>query len=159
MIKVKKRMKATRFRGTHTHGRGFKKKARGKGHRGGVGMAGTGKKADQKKTLILNLPYEYFGTKPRLAGRTPKNIEVIDLKKVVENIDAHIRRGTAKEIKGGYELNLGEKKVLCTGELKVKLMIKAGSASNSATEKVKNAGGSIEINEKASKSEREEKKE
>ncbi|MBU0467250.1 MAG: hypothetical protein KKF39_06330 [Nanoarchaeota archaeon] len=46
---IKKRKKVSRARGTHTHGRGFKKKARGSGHRGGVGKEGTGKRADHKK--------------------------------------------------------------------------------------------------------------
>ena len=48
-LRVKRRRKSRRFRGSHTHGRGFKKKARGSGHRGGVGMAGTGKRGDQRK--------------------------------------------------------------------------------------------------------------
>jgi ribosomal protein L15 len=34
---------------------GSKKKHKKAGHKGGVGMSGTGKRADQKKTLVLNL--------------------------------------------------------------------------------------------------------
>lgn len=146
MIKVKKRKKATRFRGTHTHGRGAKKKARGKGHRGGVGMAGTGKKADQKKTLVLNLyGNDYFGTTIRLAGRTPSEIESVDLRKVVDNLDSLIKKGIAKAVKDGYEINFENKKVLCTGEINVRLDIKALSASKSAIEKIRKAGGKIEF--------------
>jgi len=52
--KTKKRTKVGRHRGSHTHGRGAKKKARGKGHRGGVGLSGTGKRADQKKSMMFN---------------------------------------------------------------------------------------------------------
>ncbi|NCO11522.1 50S ribosomal protein L15 [Candidatus Pacearchaeota archaeon CG_4_9_14_0_2_um_filter_39_13] len=145
MNKVKKRQKKTRYRGTHTHGRGFKKKARGKGHRGGVGMAGTGKRADQKKTIILNLKDDYFGTSRRLAGRKIRNVEVVDVGRIMDRIDVLIRKGIAKESKEGYELNLEGKKVLCTGELNVKLNIKAASASKSAEEKIRNAGGDIEF--------------
>jgi large subunit ribosomal protein L15 len=56
-MKIKKRKKSTRMhgRGMGTHGGGARKKRKGSGHRGGIGMAGTGKRADQKKTLILKL--------------------------------------------------------------------------------------------------------
>lgn len=47
-FRTKKRKKGTRFRGYRSHSRGFKKKARGSGHRGGFGMAGTGKKEMQE---------------------------------------------------------------------------------------------------------------
>ena len=44
--------KVRKFRGSHTHGYGSKKKHRGAGSRGGRGMAGSGKRADQKKPSI-----------------------------------------------------------------------------------------------------------
>ena len=49
---VNKRKKNVRQRGHKTHGWGEKKKHRGKGHQGGAGMAGTGKRADSKKPSI-----------------------------------------------------------------------------------------------------------
>ena len=61
---VNKRKKATRFRAKTTHGYGSMKKNRGAGNRGGRGMAGSGKRADQKKPTILKLyGNEYFGKK------------------------------------------------------------------------------------------------
>ena len=81
-MRIKKRTRSRRFRGAHTAGRGFKKKARGSGHRGGVGMAGTGKKADQKKTLILNLPYEYFGKTRRRSQPERFKPETINLSQI-----------------------------------------------------------------------------
>lgn len=51
-MKLKKRKKRSRIRGRRTVGKGSRKKARGKGHRGGKGMAGTGKRAGQKLTLV-----------------------------------------------------------------------------------------------------------
>ena len=52
------------MRGTSSHGWGSKKKHRGAGHRGGKGMAGSGKRADQKKPTILNLyGNDYYGKK------------------------------------------------------------------------------------------------
>ena len=50
-----KRKKNTRMRAHTTHGWGSMKKRRGAGNRGGRGMAGTGKRAAQKKQTILKL--------------------------------------------------------------------------------------------------------
>ena len=59
---VNKRTKLSRYRGSHTHGCGSKKKRRGAGHKGGKGMAGSGKRADQKKPTILKLyGNDYYG--------------------------------------------------------------------------------------------------
>ncbi len=144
-MKTKKRPKRSRYRGTHTHQRGAKKKARGKGHRGGVGMAGTGHNADQKKTLITKkYGHSYFGVSKRRSGRSVKTLESIDLRKVIESLEKFGKPG-----KNGWDLDLSGKKVLCTGELKEKLNIKADEASKSAIEKIKKAGGSIELKEKS----------
>jgi len=131
--------------GSHTHGRGFKKKARGSGHRGGFGMAGTGKRADQKKTLILNLPYEYFGKD----GLKPKHsrYKIINVGELEE------------KAKGSKELNLEKYKILGDGNIKIPLKIKAYSASQSAIEKVKKAGGKIILKEENEEIEQEEIKE
>ena len=53
MLKNKK-SKSHRMRGSSSHGWGHKKKHRGAGHRGGVGLSGTGKRGDAKKTSILS---------------------------------------------------------------------------------------------------------
>ena len=52
-----KRKKVSRMhgRGMGTHGWGARKKHKKSGHRGGTGMSGTGKRADNKKTLITKL--------------------------------------------------------------------------------------------------------
>jgi len=53
---VHRRKKNKRMRGAKTtHGYGAKKKHRGSGNKGGKGMAGSGKRADQKKTMILKV--------------------------------------------------------------------------------------------------------
>ncbi len=130
---MKNRKKVTRHRGTHTHGRGFKKKARGKGHRGGIGMAGTGKRADQKKTIILNLKEKYFG-KSKIRRAKPK----VELKTI--NL-----RDLPKDKK---EINLKGYKILSTGNPPEKIIIKASQASKSAIDKVKKAGGDIILTSK-----------
>lgn len=124
-----KRKKNTRHRGSHTAGRGFKKKARGSGNRGGVGNAGSGKRGDQKKDLI-NRP---FGKNKVLRKKFVKKLKSINLRQIQEDFD------TKKEIV------LKGCKVLSIGEVNTKLQIKADAASKSAIDKVKNAGGSINL--------------
>jgi large subunit ribosomal protein L15 len=109
----KKRRKTTRFRGSHTHGRGFKKKARGSGHRGGVGMAGTGKRGDAKKTLVLNLfGNDYFGKDKTLRrGHRIPRAPVMSVDNIASHVDALVKQGIAKEAKGGYEINVPAYKI------------------------------------------------
>ena len=145
-MKLKKRKKSSRFRGTHTHGRGFKKKARGSGHRGGFGMAGTGKRADQKKTLILNIYGKDYFRKDKALRRKPKKpLATINIKQITENLESFIKNKKAKEEKGVIVLNLKGHKLLSEGEIKQKLRIKASAASKSALEKIKKAGGEVII--------------
>lgn len=125
----KKRKKVSRMRGSHTHGTGFKKKARGSGHRGGFGMSGTGKRADHRKSLVLNFKEKYFGKK----GMKPKlkNYKTINLNAIVE------KYGDKKEIK------LMDYKILGNGDIKIKLTIYAKDASKSAISKIEKAGGKV----------------
>lgn len=142
----KKRKKATRFRGSHTHGRGFKKKARGSGHQGGVGLAGTGKRGDAKKTLVLNLyGNDYFGKSKALRKKPIVRLEVINLATIAETIQTLIKKNHAKETgKNEFTLDLKKYKILGDGELNgMKLKITAAAASKSAIDKVKKAGGDI----------------
>jgi len=148
-MKVKKRRKNTRYRGSQTHFRGHRKRTRGSGNQGGVGMAGTGKRADQKKTLVIKLyGNAYFGKDKTLRrGSVAPRLEAINLKDISERLDSLVKQGKAKESKGAYELNFEGYKILGEGELKQKLVIKASAASKSAIEKIKKAGGSIEVKE------------
>ncbi len=145
-MKIKKRRKSSRFRGSHTHGRGFKKKARGSGHRGGFGMAGTGKRADQRKTLVLNLyGKDYFGKDKALRRPIKLKPKVINIETITRNIGSLISKGKAKESNGVYEINLENYKILGEGAPTIKLKITAHSASLSAIEKIKKAGGEVII--------------
>ncbi len=145
-MKLKKRKNKTRYRGSHTHGRGFKKKARGKGHRGGKGMAGTGKRADQKKSLVINLyGNEYFGKDRALRKEIKKKLDSVNIRSIVENLGSYIKKKIAIEDKDKININLGGYKVLGEGEINKKLVIRAGAASQSAIDKVKKAGGEIII--------------
>ena len=148
-MKTKQRKKSTRSMGTHTHGRGFKKKARGKGHRGGIGMAGTGKRADHKKATVINLfGSKYFGKSKTLRKAIPIRFETINLRDIEDKFNSLLKKGTIKEAsKGKYEADFDGYKILGLGNITRKIKIVASSASQSAIDKVKKAGGDIELSE------------
>lgn len=129
MMKTKKRAKNTRHRGSHTHGGGFKKKGRGKGHRGGIGKAGSGKRADHKKNTKIYTP----GKEKKIRKLLPIKLKSINLREI------------ADKFQGKKEINLIGYKILSVGELKEKMTIKASAASKSAIDKVKKAGSDISL--------------
>src|SRR3989338_5153317 len=143
----KKRRKSSRNRGFQTAKRGAKERTRHSGNRGGYGMAGTGKMADQKKTLVLNLyGNDYFGKSKALRrGTAPIRPEVINLDSIESQLSKFIQKGAAKESKGAFELKLENYKILGDGDVRQKLHIIAHSASSSAVEKVQKAGGSVTL--------------
>jgi len=133
--KKKKSLKASR-----THGWGARKKHKKSGHRGGKGFSGSGKRADQKKTLVLKLyGNAYFGKQGITSRKTQKdkrkriNIKTIDI-----NPEKY---GKKKE--DFFEINLKNYKILGDGDAKHKLVINAKEASNSAIKKIEKAGGKI----------------
>ena len=121
-MKLKKTKKSARFRGSRMHGRAAKK-SKGSGNRGGVGMAGTGKKAGQKKTYVLKYLYPYFG-KEGLKAKQKKPIG-INLRDLPKNKEIAMK---------GYKI-LGE------GEAEKGVVIKAAAFSKQAKEKIEKAGG------------------
>jgi large subunit ribosomal protein L15 len=137
-FKLKKRRKSRRLRGSKSQARGFKKKARGSGHRGGVGMAGTGKRGDQLKTYVLNLfGNDYFGKDRALRrGNKPAKLKSINLQQISDNIHSLLNKKT-------NEINLSGYKILGEGHIKEKLTIKADAASESAMEKIKKSGSTL----------------
>ncbi len=148
MIRVKKRRKSERRHGKQTAFRGSKKRTRGSGNRGGKGMAGTGKRGDQKKTLVINLTggNNYFGKDKTLRrGFSAKPLLIINVQDIEKNLTALIKQGRAKLDNGRYVIHLLKYKVLGGGEVNHKLHIHAAAASASAIEKVKEKGGEIFI--------------
>ena len=131
-MKLKKRKKSSRISG-RTHGHSAKLH-KGKGSRGGKGMSGSGKRGDQKKTLLTKkYGHGYFGKKGITSRSTAKKRNnVINLKMVMEKYQPG-------------EIDLSKFKILGDGEVKGKFIIKAKAASKSAIEKVKKEGGEIVI--------------
>lgn len=158
-MKVKKRKKSTRYRGSQTHRRGHRKRTRGLGNQGGKGMSGS---ENQKKSLIMNLyGPSYFGKDKTLRrGRTSQKLKVINLDDLISMFDSLVKQGIAKQSKSGFEFNLQGCKILGgTGNLNAKISVKASAASKGAIEQIKSAGGTIELEEKESESKEEKKEE
>jgi len=146
LVKSKKRNKSVRMhgKGRGTHGGGARKKRKGSGHRGGFGMAGTGKRADQKKTLVNKLyGHGYFGKKGITSTGTKRDKQLkINLREIEVHLDKY-----GKKVGDRYEIELKKHKILGEGEVKHKLFITAFEASKSAIVKVKKAGGEIIVKE------------
>jgi large subunit ribosomal protein L15 len=137
VIKTKKTKKAVGQRGKTNHGHGARKKWKKSGHKGGIGMAGTGKKADHKKTLINKLyGNKYFGKQGITSRGTEKDRR---LKVNVGDIEKNI--GKFKVVEGW--LDLSGVKILGKGEITKKVKIKALEVSKSAKEKIEKVGGEI----------------
>ena len=141
---VNKRKKNTRQRGHKTHGWGAKKKHRGHGHKGGTGMAGSGKRADSKKPSLWK--ERYFG-KYGFISKTPTPvINPVNLRYIEEHINQFISKGLVKKEHDVYFIELeklGFNKLLGEGKISLKFKIKTPYASKSAVEKVKESGGEV----------------
>ena len=130
----RKRKKNIKMRGSKTHGWGSMKKHRGAGNRGGRGMAGSGKRAKQKKISILKeYGKEYFGKygfhRPKKLSRKIKTINLSDLKKFKQ-----------KEIN---LTKLGYGKLLGKGIVGEKYNLIVNLCSKQAKKKIESAGGRI----------------
>lgn len=120
--------KTEKKRGTRTLGRGTMKKWRGKGHRGGKGYSGSKK---HRKSWILRYEREHLG-KRGFIPKTSKSVKAINLR------DLETLAGDKKEI---VLADLGYDKVLGSGNVTKKLVVKAKAFSRIAKEKIEKAGG------------------
>ena len=147
IVKTHKRTKSSRMQGHKrgTHGWGNRKSHKKSGHRGGFGMSGTGKRGDQKKTLITKLyGNKYFGKQGITSRGTERDKRKrINLDTIEKNLETYGKKTGDK-----WEINLSNYKILGTGTVKNKLIITAMEASKSAIEKVKKVGGEIILSKK-----------
>ena len=152
VIKIKKTKKSVKQRGKTTHGHGARKKWKGKGHRGGKGMAGTGKRADHKKSLIIKkYGNKYFGKQGITSkGTARKKVKKINLRDIEMNYDS------LKKFEKNGLLDLSEYKILGEGKLSKKVNIKALDISKKARENIEKVGGSVEILRKKEENKKEE---
>ncbi len=139
MLRTHKRKKSSRLRGAKTCGWGFRQKHKGHGSKGGFGMSGSGKRADHKKqkALMSDPKKRYFGKQGLTSRKTKrKKYNKINLLDISENFFK----------KSGDKLNFSKHKILGKGD-GFKAEIKALSATPSAIEKMKKAGGNIILSE------------
>ncbi|MBS3107736.1 uL15 family ribosomal protein [Candidatus Woesearchaeota archaeon] len=137
-----RRKKCVRCRASRTHGWGTKKH-RGAGNRGGKGMAGTGKRADQIKPLILKLyGPEYFGhhgfKRPQKVTIKIKAINVGNLEQL--NFDKKENGKIVADLK-----DFGYNKLLAKGMVTKAYKVIVDFATPSAVEKIAAKGGEVEL--------------
>ncbi len=140
---LRKSKKTRKQRGSRTHGWGAGKKHRGSGHRGGVGLSGSGKRG-QHSVLLRHAQGRFLG-KRGIRQRHAKRIQYgLSLSKVEQNLDNWLARGLVKKERDIYIIDaksLGADKITSAGKLTKKMKITASAFSKSAEEKIKQAGG------------------
>lgn len=145
---VNKEKKNKRQRAGTTHGCGSMKKRRGAGHRGGRGMAGTGKRADTKKPSIdINT---YFGGHGFVCKKQKPLILPLNIIDLERNLDNFVSMGIAEKQGDLTEVDftkLGDVKLLGKGQVTQKLKVKVAYATNNAVEKIQQAGGEVQSEE------------
>lgn len=129
------------MRGSKTYGYGSKKKHRGKGSKGGKGLAGS---KDHKKQMILQADPEHFGKIGFKRGFYPNIKRKRERKKVItlRELDKLAEKLDKSEIN---LLELGYKKLIAGGSVTKALNVKVNYITERAKEKIENIGGKVEI--------------
>ena len=133
---IRHRKKSKRIRGRKT-GRGSGKRARGAGNRGGRGKAGINKRAAHKRTLLIKHPElsshgKGFTSVKQKQDFHPKATNVGSLDKMASKIGNEIDLS-----------KLGYQKLLGSGKVTKKLMVKVKIFTEKAKNKIEAAGGKI----------------
>ncbi len=142
--------KIRKTRGSRTAGAGSHKKNRGKGNRGGRGMAGTHK--GKWSWVTKNAP-DYFGREKGFKRPVDNSVSIINLYELDERIGELLDGGVAKKKGGKVEIDVTKincEKVLGKGKVTAPLIVKAPSFSALAKKKIEAAGGeavSLEVDE------------
>ncbi len=147
---VNKTKKVRKLRGSRTYGWGSPKKHRGAGSRGGRGMAGSGKKGQQKMTS-LHLIKRTIGKSgfTRPSKVITKDVAV-NLSVIMCNIDKYVKDGAAKKSGSVVDLDVGKlgiTKVLGAGSVDMKINVTAKIFSSIAVQKIEKAGGKVIVAE------------
>ncbi len=145
-----KRKKNSRLHGSKTHGYGSKKKHRGAGNRGGRGLAGTGKRADQKKPSIWKNT-KYFG-KYGFKNPNSKKVSSVNTFFLMDKFNTLLKKGLLKQEGDAYSIDLGKmgiNKLLSKGKVTKKFIVKVDSATKTAVKNIENAGGKVILKSKS----------
>jgi ribosomal protein L15 len=95
---------------------------------------------------------KYFGKQGITSKGTKKDKrDRINLQTIEQNIKTYVKKGRAKKISNGFEIELKNYKILDSKEymVKNKLIIKSKEASQTAIDKVKEKGGEINFTQKS----------
>jgi large subunit ribosomal protein L15 len=151
-----KTRKVQKYRGHTTHGGGHRKKRRGSGSRGGVGNAGSGKRAGHKKNVLYKRGH-IIGNSGFTPRRSKVNLKVVNLGYFTsERLNKLLAAGKIKKDGENYNVDLkvlGYNKLLSTGNLNDKVIFKVDTCSAKVEEKVKSAGGEVTSGKKEVSSE------
>ena len=138
---ARRKTKVKKLRGSRTHKWGAKKRHRKSGSRGGVGKAGSGKRAHHKRFLYSReAGGQYLGKKGFHSLRR-KKVRAINLEFLNKNFDKlAVKEGDSFVIDCS---KLGFNKILAQGSIEVKKKIKiiCKDISKNAEEKIKKSGG------------------
>ena len=139
-----KNRKVRKYRGSRTHGYGQIGQHRCRGGRGGTGKAGLDK---HKWTYVLRNCPTYWEKKGFVSARTlNKKVKIINIGKLDDLVTKmeNEKKLERKDKKIFLDLELlGYDKLLGTGEIKKPILVKIGSFSETASEKLQEAGGAI----------------
>ena len=134
------------MRGSRTIGGGSSKKRRGAGHRGGRGMAGGHK--HMWSWMVKYDPDHYGKSGFKRPQKTVYKFNPINLEFLDEKLEELVSDGIAEKKEGKIIVDvskLGYNKVLGKGRITKPAIIKSPKFSQSAIEKIEEAGGEAAI--------------
>jgi len=137
---IRKRSKRSRLRGRKTCGYGARKKHRGSGSRGGKGMAGM---ALCKRPSMMKYAPDYYGRSgfKSLQQKKSKKLCYLNLDDINRKIHDFENKKLVSKTAEGTEINLEGYKILGSGHLRGKFIIKASAFSENAKQKIESEGG------------------
>jgi|Deesub1362B_J571_1020462.scaffolds.fasta_scaffold04421_4 large subunit ribosomal protein L15 len=140
--------RSRKFRGYRRHGHGMKGR-RGKGLRGGKGMAGL-----CKHRFIWMVKYrpDHWGRHGFTSHHPRREVRAISIKKMHEMLPIWLENGYARREGDIVVVDLGAagyQKLLGSGRVTTKLKVIVEDASERAVEKITAAGGEVEMHGRA----------
>ncbi|EQB71661.1 MAG: hypothetical protein AMDU1_APLC00020G0027 [Thermoplasmatales archaeon A-plasma] len=136
------RTRTKKLRGGH-YGRGMKS-GRGKGKKGGSGMAGLGK---HRWVWLLKNDRDHFGVHGFTSHHQGNNEIPLTLNQLDANLNSFRSQGFAKEEGGKLVVDLGAAgytKLLGSGDFRIKSTIRVGKVTEKALSKLSSQGITVE---------------
>jgi len=146
--------KKKRQRGSRTHGGGSQKNRRGAGHRGGRGAAGR-----DKHEMHTHPPLGEEGSGFSRPEKVQEEVRTVSVGRLDEDAPVLAAEGLADNGGDGYTIDARDVvddghdadvvKVLGDGQVHNELEIVADAFSDTAAEKIEDAGGSVTLSDRA----------